>query len=163
MSEIKGTRGRMMRINEPAAGQRRMTSAQAWHHNAMSKPRNVIVSNVESIVLVRALDETGKPCTRKKLSSIPMLHNMHQCHEFMAKHAEANGIPSSHYRHRLTITGERLVEGAGMFGTPKVMPVYTFRQVKTKFARKLARLTPRGKAYQRVQARAIKQAMEARS
>lgn len=145
-----------------AHGQR-MTTAQAWHHNASRKPRNIVVSNVESIVVVRAMDTDGKVKAMKKISAIPVMHNMHQCHEFMAKHAEANRIPSTHYRHRLKITGERLVEDAGMFGTPKVMPVYTFRQVKTKFARKLARLVPRGKAYQKVYARALQQAMEAKS
>lgn len=163
MSDIKGTTGRPLVMDEVATGKQLMTPAQAWHKLNQRKPRNIIVSNVMSIVLVRALDEHGDLCTRKKLLSIPMMHNMHQCHEFMAKHAEANNIPPTHYRHRLKVTGERLVDGAGMFGTQKVMPVYTFRQVKTRFARKLARLTPRGKAYLKVQARARQQALEAKS
>lgn len=163
MSELKGSNPAMVVMDEAPTGKRLMKANQAWHKMNQSKPRNIIVSNVQSIVLVRALDSEGKPCTRKKLSAIPVMHNMHQFHEFMAKHSEANNIPSIHYRHRIKITGERLVEGAGMFGTPKVMPVYKFRVVKTKFARKLARLTPRGKAYRKVAEMARAGAMEGRA
>jgi len=141
----------------------RMTHQQAWHQVSQSKPRNVIVSNVESVVIVRAVDAEGNVVTRKKLASIPMLHNMHQYHELMAKHHQAMNIPSTHYRHRLTITGEKLVPDAGMFGTPKVMPVFKFRVVNCAMHRKQGQVFPRGKAYQRVMLRAMKQAMEARS
>lgn len=115
----------------------------------MSKA-SIAVSNQLAATAVPVITDGGRQTWRKKLVMIPMLHHMAQYAELMDKFHRLGSVPSHYYRHRLVITGERLVEGAGEHGEPKVMPVYHFVHRKMKSRAKLDRCFPRGKAYRRI-------------
>lgn len=115
----------------------------------MSKA-SIAVSNQLAATAVPVRTQSGRQEWRKKLVMIPVLHHMAQYAELQDKFHRMGSVPSHYYRHRLIVTGERLVEGAGVDGGPKVMPVYKFIHRKMKSRKKLDRCFPRGKAYGRV-------------
>lgn len=115
----------------------------------MSKA-SIAVSNQLAATAVPVRTLSGRQEWRKKLVMVPVLHHIAQYAALQDKFHRGGSVPSHYYRHRLIVTGEQLIEGAGVDGGPKVMPMYTFVHRKMKSRRKLDRCFPRGKAYGRI-------------
>ena len=115
----------------------------------MSKA-SIAVSNQLAATAVPVRTQEGRQEWRKKLVMIPVLHHIAQYADLQDKFHRLGSVPSHYYRHRLIVTGEQVIEGAGSDGGQKVMPVYTFVHRKMKSRRKLDRCFPRGKAYARI-------------
>lgn len=115
----------------------------------MSKA-SIVVSNQLAATAVPVITEGGRQTWRKKLVMVPVLHHIAQYADLQDKFHRLGSVPSHYYRHRLIVTGEQVIEGAGVDGGPKVMPVYTFVHRKMKSRAKMDRCFPRGKAYARI-------------
>lgn len=144
MGRKSSSKRKFCQVSGSTAAQSKAVKRQALHRQLQSKPKNMVVTRESAVTW--AFTKDGLPAKRRV--SAPILHHMRQ----YATLLESQEVqPSSHYRHRLQVTGERLVAGAASDGvSPKVMPVYTFLVVPTAFNRKQDRCFPRGKAYRRV-------------
>lgn len=115
----------------------------------MSKA-SIVVSNQLAATAVPVITEGGRQTWRKKLVMVPVLHHIAQYADLQDKFHRLGSVPSHYYRHRLIVTGEQVIEGAGTDGGSKIMPVYTFVHRKMKSRAKMDRCFPRGKAYARI-------------